>query len=83
MTTTFQISAKIVWGFKVKFSNDLIDTLTQKELIEIIKHEMKITFQSLNLLELKELVDSLDLRFHSKIEKNVINYVCDYSQKLK
>lgn len=79
MTTTFQVSTPIYWGFRLEFENSKLDFLSDEEIIREITSTMKGCFASLNLEELREGVDKLNLHVHRPIIINQVNFVCDHN----
>jgi uncharacterized membrane protein YkgB len=78
---TIQISAKIYSGFQYKIPKDIINKMTEEEIIIETKTYMKNFFNNNNLYSLKDGIDALKLHFHDTIpieDDITIIYLCDH-----
>ena len=74
---TFQISAELFWGFRVKIDLHNIHCLDQ--IIFIIKFELERYLISRNLLVLSEKIDKLVLHSHDGGVQDIIKNTCEES----
>ena len=78
---TIQISAKIYSGFQYKIPKDIINKMSEEEIIVETKTYMKNFFNNNNLYILKDGIDTLQLHFHDTIpikDDITIIYLCDH-----
>ena len=76
----FQLSCKLYSGFQYKIDINRIDFMTDEEIIDDIKKELKDILSKYNLQILKEGVNNLSLHIHDDFRntyKNIV-YVCDH-----
>lgn len=83
----FQISHDIYWGFQFRIPSMEFDNLTEGEIIERVittaKAKMTEFFNTHNLLQLRDKVNSLELGMHYNNLRQVINsgntvFVCGH-----
>jgi hypothetical protein len=78
---TVVVSAKLFWGFAVRFDNDVqnLSLDDQSRLVNIkIKQELRDFFMTKNLQLLVEEVEKLQLHLHDKLKENSLSYACDH-----
>ena len=78
MSVIVQVSARYYWGFRCFISLDDIKKMSNDDIVNYVKNEMKIFFKSYNLIDLFEGIDDLELHIHDKIDyiSDQILYVC-------
>lgn len=68
--TTYQISDKLLWGFRITIENN-------QNPIEIMKNQLINFFQEKNLVYLEDRVRKIDLHIHNyNSDNNGIIYIC-------
>ena len=77
---TIQVSAKTYSGFRHLISKDVIRNMSEKDIIDGVKNEMKRFFSSPHdLYLLKSGIDDLQLHLHDQMPfENDIIYLCDH-----
>lgn len=58
---TVQISAPLMWGFRVAFGKRAFDVLTDERIVEVVKEKLVAYFERKNMVELVALAKKLEL----------------------
>lgn len=76
----FQVSDEIFWGYKITLDIDFFNN--EKDLIKIVKEDMKLFFKKFNLIMLSEKLDYIEFHIPNlnniKQSNNQIIYICSH-----